>query len=120
MKGRRGLFIFRRFFFFVLGLVVLFFVSSPNVLFSYLKKADKYHLFDFNWIEHESTEGSFIIEHIPPLVVILINQIIILLIDIICILENHETHSLYQKAYYHKTVIFLIVNMLIIPAWTLS
>ena len=37
-----------------------------------------------------------------------------------CLYEAYETHSLYQEAVYTKSFIYLILNMLIIPALTLS
>ena len=37
-----------------------------------------------------------------------------------CMLEIHETHSLYQEAVYTKSLIYLILNMLVIPALTLN
>lgn len=119
MRGSRGLFIFRRLILTVIGFVVIFFVSSPTVLFSKLLVFDEGHYFDFVWSENES-HNSFWKEHIPPLIIIAINQLLIYLIDVASLFEAHETHSLYQRAYYKKAVIFLIVNMLIIPAWTLS
>ena len=36
------------------------------------------------------------------------------------IVESYETHSLYQIAVYTKSVIYLSLNMLIIPALSLG
>ena len=113
------MFIFRRSVVWILGFIVIFFVSSPTVLFTKIKEIDSKHVLDFDWVP-EKQDSSFIKEHIPPLIIIAINYFLIYLIDIVTLLEAHETHSLYQRAYYIKAVIFLIVNMLIIPSWTLS
>jgi len=43
-----------------------------------------------------------------------------MLIDITSQLESYETHSLYQRAIYIKSVIYLTLNMLIIPTLSLS
>ena len=119
MKGSRGLFIVRRSILWIIGFLVIFFISSPTVLFAKIKQIDNSHFLEFNWVE-KAPAGNFWKEHAPPLMIIGINQFLIYLIDIVALVESHETHSLYQRAYYIKAVIFLIVNMLIIPAWTLS
>lgn len=64
--------------------------------------------------------GSFVRQNLPPLIIITINQILLQLIDIASLIESYETHSLYQKAVYMKSVIYLNLNMLIIPALTLT
>ena len=35
-------------------------------------------------------------------------------------MEAYETHSLYQEAVYIKSFIYLLLNMLVIPALTLN
>lgn len=52
--------------------------------------------------------------------IICINLLLLLIIDWACVLEAYETHSLYQEAVYTKSVIYLILNMLVIPALTLN
>jgi hypothetical protein len=37
-----------------------------------------------------------------------------------CHAEHHETHSLYQRAVFRKSIVYLSLNMLFIPALTLS
>ena len=44
----------------------------------------------------------------------------LVLLDYAALYEKYETHSLYQRALYVKSVIYLILNMLVIPALTLS
>lgn len=56
----------------------------------------------------------------PPLVILGINLILLMLIDFASLIERYETHSLYQKAVYSRSVIYLTLNMLIIPALTLT
>jgi len=119
MKGARGLFVVRRIALFVAGLLVVVFVSSPTVLFSNLKKYDSNHVLDFAWAD-TLPDGGFLQEHLPPLCILGINQFLILIIDITCRIENYETHSLYQRALYLKCVIYLSLNMIVIPALTLG
>lgn len=52
MKGKRGLFIFRRLFIFICCFLIIIFVSSPAVLFANLKQLDQSHFFDFTWTDH--------------------------------------------------------------------
>jgi hypothetical protein len=115
----RGLFIFRRLFLYILGLLIVVFISTPTAMLSTLQQVDIFGIFDFTWAEHLPT-GAFLKQHAPPLLILGINQILLLLIDITSIVERHETHSLYQKAIYTKSIIYLNLNMLIIPALTLT
>ena len=64
--------------------------------------------------------AEFLKNHAAPTIIILINLLLLIIIDWMCMLEIHETHSLYQEAVYTKSVIYLILNMLVIPALTLS
>jgi hypothetical protein len=76
-------------------------------------------IFNFEWIEGLPF-GNFIKSHLPPFVILGINLILLLLIDIASLVERYEAHSLYQKAIYNRAVIYLNLNMLIIPALTLT
>ena len=64
--------------------------------------------------------GTFIKSNFPPLAILCINQIILFLIDLSALVERHETHSLYQLSVYAKSIIYLNLNMLIIPGLTLT
>lgn len=64
--------------------------------------------------------GSLLKNNFPPLCVITINIALLYLIDIAAYLEFQETHSLYQRSVFTKTLIYLTLNMLLIPALTLS
>jgi hypothetical protein len=59
-------------------------------------------------------------DHATPLCIILINSCLLVLIDMMCLLENFETHSLYQRAVLRKSIVYLSLNMLFIPAISLS
>lgn len=119
MRGSRGLFLLRRLALFITGLVLIIFVSSPAVVFANVKNADRTHFWDFEWLE-DMPAGYMLHHHAAPTVILLINILLLIIIDYICIFESYETHSLYQEAVYSKSVIYLILNMLVIPALTLN
>lgn len=115
----RGLFIFRRIFLHALTIFVILFISTPTAMLSTLKQIDMFGFLNFDWIDNLPW-GNFIKSNFPPLLILGINQIILFLIDLSSIVECHETHSLYQLAVYAKSVIYLNLNMLIIPGLTLT
>ena len=119
MRGSRGLFLFRRLILYIIGVLIIVFISSPTVLFANIKAMDKTHFWDFEWVE-DLPAGDLLKNHAAPTIIILINLVLLLIIDWVCIIEAHETHSLYQEAVYTKSVIYLILNMLVIPALTLN
>ena len=94
-------------------------MSSPTVLFTSVKNVDKSHFWEFDWVE-DWPMGTMLKAHAAPTVIIGINLLLLCIIDMTCILEYYETHSLYQEAVYTKSVIYLILNMLVIPALTLN
>lgn len=119
LRGSRGLFLIRRLALFVLGILIIVFVSSPAVLFSGLKKMDKTHFWEFDWVE-DLPGGNVIKVHAAPTIIIGINAALLVIIDYSCLLEMYETHSLYQEAVFIKSLIYLVLNMLVIPALTLN
>lgn len=121
MTGMRGLFIYRRIFLTILSISVLVFISSPATLLSSIRRYDKNKYLEFDWVDKDNVFiGSFVRQHGPPFLIILINQLLMILIDLTTRIECYETHSLYQRAIYLKSVIYLNLNMLIIPTLSLS
>jgi len=59
MKGVRGLFIFRRVVLFTLGLLIVFFISSPAVIFMHFKKLDSNNLLNLDWTDNIPA-GNFV------------------------------------------------------------
>lgn len=92
--GTRGVFIFRRLFLHLICFVVVLFISTPTAMLSTIQYVDVFGLFDFRWFE-SLPMGPFLKSHIPPLVILGINQVLLFLIDIVALAERHETHSLY-------------------------
>lgn len=98
--------------------MLIVFVSTPIVIFANVKKTNA-DLFNLKFTEN-MYGGSFIETNFPPLCVITINIALLYLIDFAALYEYHETHSLYQKSVLTKTLIYLTLNMIMIPALTLS
>jgi hypothetical protein len=94
ITGNRGLFVIRRFGLLLLGLFLLFFVTTPTVLFVNLKSLDQTHFLDFAWTK-DLPLGSFMRDYITPMGVLGVNVLLLVLIDAMCLAEHHETHSLY-------------------------
>jgi hypothetical protein len=117
--SNRGVFIFRRLFLHTLTIVTILFISTPTAMLSTLKQIDIFGVLNFDWAS-ALPMGNFLKANLPPLVILGINQIILFLIDVSALLERHETHSLYQLSVYAKSVIYLNLNMLIIPGLTLT
>jgi hypothetical protein len=90
MTGVRGLFIIRRVVFFLLGLCVILFGTTPTVI-----------LGEFNWLienfdlKNYDETYTLVIKYLQPALVIAVNQLLLLLIDLSSQKECHETHSLY-------------------------
>ena len=72
MKGARGLFIFRRALLFLVGLVIVFFVTSPAVILMHVQSLDQNNLLNFDWTNDLPFSGFFH-QHLPPFLIIVIN-----------------------------------------------
>ena len=80
MSGERGLFLVRRLFLFIAGLLIIIFVSSPTVLFANIKKLDEKNYFDFEWMEN-SFFAAFLRDHLPAFIIVNINLLLLTIID---------------------------------------
>lgn len=117
----RGVFIFRRLILHIITIVIILFISTPTAMLSTLKQFDMFGFLNFNWVDNlPFGAGNFFKANLPPLAILCINQIILFLIDLSALVERHETHSFYQLSVYAKSVIYLNLNMLIIPGLTLT
>jgi len=119
MGGTRGIYFFRRIFVLLISIVILLFVTTPTAMLSSIRQLDFFHIFTFQWVE-TLPFGQFIKAHLPPLIILGVNQILLFLIDIASLLEKHETFSDYHSSVYAKSAIYLTLNMLVIPALTLT
>ena len=113
-------FAFTRFFVFVLGLVLIIFLSSPAVMINQLQKFEYLHWLSFGWTQNMGVFGTLIHKSGPPMLILLINVAIISLLDFISVMESYDSHSMYQNNVYLKTVVYMSLNMFIIPVLTTS
>lgn len=72
---------YRRWLLNILCMAVLIFVSSPLSIFMNLKSYDNEGYLEFNWTG-SSFMGQFFRQHLPPLVVVLINNILLTIIGL--------------------------------------
>lgn len=80
MTGVRGLFIIRRVVFFLLGLCVILFGTTPTVI---LGEFD-WLMVNFDLTDTESKDDPYaiVIKYLQPALVIIVNQLLLLLIDL--------------------------------------
>lgn len=48
----RGVFIFRRLFLHLIGILIVLFISTPTAMLSTLRQVDIFGIFDFTWAEN--------------------------------------------------------------------
>jgi len=113
-------FSFLRFFLLCACLLICIFVSSPIVLFTKMQKADPSSIFYFKWTDEFGFLGPYLKRSLPTCMILLINLVILLILDFTCVLERYDAHSKYQTATYTKCVIYLILNMFVIPVLTIA
>lgn len=104
----------------IISLVVLIFLSTPSTILSAVKRIDYLSITDAHWVKHVPIVGNTIATYLPPLMILAINQILLVMIDLIAVIEQHHSHSNFQASIFVKAVIYLVLNMLFIPAITLS
>ncbi|CDW80986.1 transmembrane protein 63c [Stylonychia lemnae] len=121
MGGTRGVYFFRKVFFNIIGLSIVFFLSTPAAIYSTLKMIQFFSFLDITTkVQNDSLWGSFLTTFFPPLVIIFINNILLYMIYYSAYWEKRVTHSKYQYSIFNKAYIYLALNMLIIPAVTIT
>ena len=58
--------------------------------------------------------------YLPSIFIVMLNQLLLLLIDISAYMERHYSHTEVQSSILHKAVVYLTLNMLIIPGLTIA
>jgi hypothetical protein len=99
MGGARGMYIFRKFIFNLIGLLIVFFLSTPAAIYSSLKMMEAFNFLDvnsFDFVTDNTLLGSLIKVYLPPLVIIFINNILLIGIDYSAYYEKWVTQSSYQ------------------------
>ena len=98
MGGARGMYIFRKIIFNIIGILIVFFLSTPAAIYSSLKMMEAFNFLDvnkFDFVNDNTLMGSLIKVYLPPLVIIAINNILLYGIDYSAYYEKWITHSGY-------------------------
>lgn len=115
--GTRGIYFFRRMFFNLVGMLMVVFLSTPAVIFSTLQMMD---LVQFMNLAEDGIAAKFVNTWFPPLIILCLNSWLVFVMDYTVYWEKHPTHSQYQSSFFTKAFIYLVLNMLVIPATTLT
>lgn len=125
--GSRGLYICRRLFLNLAAVLILLFLSTPTVrplsrpqvIFSTIGKLLSRHSNVTEWL-NELPYIAFLQDFLGPLLIIGLNLFLLLLIGYSANLERHSTYSAYHYSVFNKSLLYLALNMLVIPALTLA
>jgi hypothetical protein len=116
--GTRGFYFFRRLGLLILSILILLFLSTPAALLAAIKSAVGV---EGNWTGNLPGPMSNIAQaYLPSIFIVLLNQVLLLLIDISAYMERHYSHSEVQSSIFHKALVYLTLNMLIIPGFTIA
>jgi hypothetical protein len=92
MGGTRGVYFFRKFIFYLIGLVIVLFLSTPAAIYSSLKMMEAFNFLDVTHnYDGNSFFGSLIIVILPPLVIIFLNNVLLYMIDYSAYFEKRVT-----------------------------
>lgn len=95
MGGTKGIYFFRRLFITVLGILIIVFLSTPAAVFSSLMMNNMFkHMFRLDWTD-ELPHGHMIKTIVPPLFIMMINQVLLYLISFSAFHERHFSYSKY-------------------------
>lgn len=109
MGGARGFYLLRVVLLNLLVLYIILFLSTPAAIYSSLALSQ---LFD--------RVNGLVSSLLPPLVIIFINTCLLYLLDFFASWEKRVAHSKYQQSTFTKAFVYLALNMLLIPAATLT
>jgi len=115
----RGFYVCRRLILNFCAILILVFLSTPTVIFSAVENmlSKQKYLNDF---VRKLPYINLFQDFATPLLIIALNQFLLLLIGYTASLERHGTYSGYQYSVFNKSILYLGLNMLIIPALTLA
>jgi Late exocytosis, associated with Golgi transport/Calcium-dependent channel, 7TM region, putative phosphate len=115
--GTRGFYFFRRLGLLILSVLILLFLSTPAALLAALESA----VSDVSWAESlPGPLASVAQAYLPSIFIVMLNQLLLLLIDISAYMEKYYSHTEVQSSILHKAVVYLTLNMLVIPGLTIA
>lgn len=115
--GTRGFYFFRRVGVLFLAVLVLLFLSTPASLLATLRSV----VGDVEWLASLPPPFETLAQaYFPSLFIVMLNQLLLVLIDISAYMERHFSHSDVQNSILNVALVYLSLNMLIIPGVTLT
>lgn len=116
--GTRGFYFFRRLGLIILSILILLFLSTPAALLAAIKSAVGVEI---NWYSDLPESFANVAQaYLPSIFIVMLNQLLLFLIDISAYMERHYSHSEVQSSIFHKSLVYLTLNMLIIPGFTIA
>ena len=112
------MYFWRRFFLLIICFFVVIFLSTASAILAALKHVDVLNLSETgqDWVQYIPWVGDSIVQYLGPLLVLFVNLIVLVMIDIVALFERHHSHSNYQASIFIKAVIYLSINMIVVPA----
>jgi hypothetical protein len=86
-------FAFVRLFLFIIGLILIVFLSSPAVMLTRLQKVDPTQFLSFDWAYNFGWLGPYLHKSMPPFFILCINLMVINLLDMASVYEKYDSHS---------------------------
>ncbi len=91
-----------------------------------LKQVDLWNIFEFSWTK-DLPLGTYLQIYLPPLTILFLNNILLFILDLtgnkylyfVAYLERHYSFSEFEFSIFRKAVIYLGLNMFLIPALAL-
>ena len=110
----------RKLFIFLFALLIILFFTTPSTLIQYLGFNKVALMLKKKKFFKNEELNDFLQKNISPLIILGVNQILILLIDIATFSERDHWVNNIQLSIFYKSVIYLTINMLIVPLFTLT
>ncbi|KAL4480069.1 hypothetical protein ABPG74_020585 [Tetrahymena malaccensis] len=117
----RGIQFWRRILINIFFLFMLLFFSTPAAIFAFIQKYFRIDFFQFGWTEYiPKPFGPLLKLYLPALVIVMLNQVVILFIDLVTYQEKFQRHSIFQISIFRKYYLYLIFNVVIVPAFFMA
>ncbi|KAL4509182.1 hypothetical protein ABPG72_018113 [Tetrahymena utriculariae] len=102
-------------------LFMLLFFSTPAAIFAFIQKYFRIDFFQFGWTDYiPKPFGPLLKLYLPALVIVMLNQVVILFIDLVTYQEKFQRHSVFQISIFRKYYLYLIFNVVIVPAFFMA
>ncbi|EAR92029.2 transmembrane protein, putative (macronuclear) [Tetrahymena thermophila SB210] len=117
----RGIQFWRRILINIFFIFMLLFFSTPAAIFAFIQKYFRIDFFQFGWTDYiPKPFGPLLKLYLPALVIVMLNQVVILFIDLVTYQEKFQRHSVFQISIFRKYYLYLIFNVVIVPAFFMA